>query len=298
MTKKRKETSTRQIAVGVAIGVLSTAAVKALFSGPSAEVIAKVSYGELHYSPDIAAALTSLENGISKDVEGIEKDYREARDEITSSVFADAFGSIDGIDDFSKERLATIAEITARKKTPDFDSLLKNRQWISSIGLKLHEQPDSVRHVLTGRFVSAQRGFWRAEILNNGNEQASGISIDLPHMTHASIARHSGEPTYSKINGTIEIGTLRPSEKVEVTAWTNQNLNLYDIDEITLRHSKGKGAVSATVRANKFWRDIQDIWSFFRYGIVWIIICLASVSLFKYFKYWKKSSSEEKGTVE
>ena len=68
---------------------------------------------------------------------------------------------------------------------------------------------------------------WQFAIKNEGKTEVTELVLELPFAGMSRVKRDGQQPDFSEFTRDIEIGTLRPSHGIEVTAWTNSEAQWY-----------------------------------------------------------------------
>jgi len=140
------------------------------------------------------------------------------------------------------------------------------------------------------------KGFYIAKIRNKGNKELESIVIKLPQIIHYTIERETGEkksghaqsfPHESEIP-LISIDSIAAAEELTLYAWSYSEPRTYLFDDISIRHSAGKGDVK--IRGNG--ASLTDSLMFPLY-LALALVLIASVWLFISSSHSKNQAQKE-----
>ncbi len=106
--------------------------------------------------------------------------------------------------------------------------------------------------------------------IQNGKTTCENVTLDLPGCFVAEVTKPGCETQNIWCNSQIIIGTMRPTEKVQITGWGTREGGT---NEFTLTHNKGVGTIRFRKLADQFWADLpKNFSSYFS-----IVIMLSSI---------------------
>ena len=117
-----------------------------------------------------------------------------------------------------------------------------------------------------GRYLSYSRtklfdhnGYWMVVLTNDGSKIAKGVSLQLPNAEYVEIKRPGQEATIASVKEVIELGNVKPKEKIEVYAWTSSEPYSNLKDDIKLVYEDGTGDVALFEPQSPFWHHLRSI---------------------------------------
>ena len=115
-------------------------------------------------------------------------------------------------------------------------------------------------------------GVWLLSIINVGERTATSVSVKLPGATLFQLEREADSPTTGSIEEVLEVGDLRPSEKVSITAWT-RTAEFYRPPEIRVTHDEGSFQTRPQAVVNSFGYWLLYDWKYYFYLLAfWILV--------------------------
>ena len=88
------------------------------------------------------------------------------------------------------------------------------------------------------------QGFLRGVVRNEGNRPATSVVATIPKGQYAAVVRSGGSVDVAKIDGVVEIGSLRSREEVDLLVWsTSQYMAFPPPEKVTLVYDEGIGNV-------------------------------------------------------
>src|ERR1043166_4732351 len=143
-------------------------------------------------------------------------------------------------------------------------SVIKIIEWFTSPRAKLtasiqvvpFERPEAPKN--NEDQFQIDQYMWVVVVSNSGKKPCEGTCLVLPDVTTAKINRVGSSPEYkSLMHGVIELGTIKPREKIEIRGWTRA-WNSYawrHFDQVQLSYNSGLGRILPRADAPKFCRD-------------------------------------------
>ena len=88
------------------------------------------------------------------------------------------------------------------------------------------------------------RGFMKGVVRNDGNRPATGVVVTVDGGTYAAVDRSGGTTEVERIDGVVEVGSLRSQEEVELLVWLDSPYSAFPAPRVTLVHDGGIGVVT------------------------------------------------------
>lgn len=91
------------------------------------------------------------------------------------------------------------------------------------------------------------QSLWFIRISNRGNEPAEAVVLDTPFIGIARIDLGAGRKLENEVQGTVEIGDLRPQTSVDVWVWARRGPTVRAVESMTISYAEGIGKIKYTV---------------------------------------------------
>jgi hypothetical protein len=131
--------------------------------------------------------------------------------------------------------------------------------------------PNRLETAMPYEFKSIQ-SYWTGTITNSSSGQVTTVQLYLNGAKFALLARDDNSKTSQSTENVVNIGDLRPGEKVQVSIWSVYGLDYYAYaPDVRLTHHSGLGKVIIP-RLVTGLPAFLDKYSVFVYMIVWLFV--------------------------
>jgi hypothetical protein len=136
-------------------------------------------------------------------------------------------------------------------------------------------------------------GYWSARLANNGSTTLTGVVVNLPGTTYASIRREGVEPVFGDSSDVITVGSMRPGEVVGVQAWSRYGTSVYHARDVRVTHERGIGDTVIYAPVGWIGQIADRYWPL----VAWLLFSgLAGTAIMVIGQYLDKRSRTTRGT--
>lgn len=136
----------------------------------------------------------------------------------------------------------------------------------------------ALRPILQDRLLDLDK-IWEVQIHNKGHKKAEEVALHIPGLKVVRIEKRGEEPSAFSVQGAVEIGDIRPGDKVGVLAWSRWGSS----GSVEVVQSSGHGKVRMMEPMGPGWVAFASFVRFHRpllfVGAVFLALWLVSVVL-------------------
>lgn len=146
------------------------------------------------------------------------------------------------------------------------------------------------------KMLSISRGYYKIQVVNSGNDELKNVKMELPINGYFKLMKSDSivapEVASDKFDGTINIGTMNPSDEIWIYAWADA-LSFYSLSDTKAKvtHSKGFNLVDFGQKVYGTHAEIINFIELFSI-IIWLLPLLAVLIFFM-----SKTLSEERNSL-
>lgn len=193
------------------------------------------------------------------------------------------------------KRLDSDALIPRVLEDEDFKRIAGNLKEQNFEGGKINEVSDTEKENLVRRMTrllptkleieipydfKGLRSYWTGTITNSSSAQVTSAQLYLNGAKLALLTRDNGAKTAQSTENVIDIGDLRPSEKVQVSIWSALDYSGYGRDiRLTHRFGVGKVIIPRLVTGFPAFLDKYDF--VFYMLLFWLVVLVGGSALAK-----------------
>lgn len=124
-------------------------------------------------------------------------------------------------------------------------------------------------------------GYCVLEIENDGSVPADDVALSTPFSALTQIRFPNSEEKLLNTNNSLQLGTVRPGEKVLVQFWLSTPISFYNQSSIVLSHKTGRGTISfsSTVFGFTAWLSNNSFFIFLLPAFLYFAWAITQIAL-------------------